>query len=564
MIADEFKEEIEEALVLLQKQGKLSAGDLPEVEVEVPEIPEHGDYSTNIALRLSKLTEQSPQETAHLIAGALKHPVQVAQPGFLNMSVSLDRLAVEMAEILKQKERYGKGSESKKIVVEYSSPNIAKRFGIGHLRSTIIGQAIYNLFSFQGNRTIGDNHLGDWGTQFGALIYQIERVLEGKSDSERKHFLLNLSVEEMERLYTEFHLQAENNEKLRDDARAAFKRLEDGDTSTREIWEASRRISLKEFDEIYSLLGVRIDHALGEAFFEKDLTGIIEEVQKKGIAKESQGALIVEFEDMPPAMLRKSDGASTYFTRDLATARYRLKKWEPDFVVIETGAEQSLHFRQVFRTVELLGWAKEEGFFHVGHGLYRTKEGKFSTRRGKTVQLKEVLEDAIERAEEIIEGSATGGLDEYEKKEVARMVGIGGVKYNDLVQHPRKDIVFEWDRILNLRGNSAAYIQYTHARCQSILGKARTPRSSSYKDISPAETSLLRILQGFPLQARLASQRFSPNLMCSYAFSLAQAYNHFYQQHRVLEAESKEAKDFRLCLTAATAQILKTSLSLLG
>ncbi|MCH8244746.1 arginine--tRNA ligase, partial [Patescibacteria group bacterium] len=344
--------------------------------------------------------------------------------------------------------------------------------------------------------------------------------------------------------------------------------LEQGNKEARSIWEAVRKTSLKEFERIYNLLEVKIDNALGESFYEPMLKGIVEEVKKKGLAKKSRGALIIEFpnEELPPAILLKSDEATNYFTRDLATAAYRLKKWNPSLIVHEVGVEQSLYFRQLFFTVELLGWAKREKFKHVAHGLYRTKQGKFSTRKGQTIHLREVLEDAVLRASKIIEQSETiRGLSQKEKEEVARVVGIGAVKYNDLMQHPSRDIVFDWDKMLNLKGNSAPYLQYTYARCKSILRQSSFVKlSSSQLSLAKEEIVLLRLLYRFPEVVRDAANNFSPNLVASFVFNVAQAYNNFYNTHRVLQADTKEQKSFRLLLTAATAQIIQNSLKLLG
>ena len=372
-------------------------------------------------------------------------------------------------------------------------------------------------------------------------------------------------------MYVRFHKEAQHDDKMEDGARAWFLKLEQGDKEARSIWEAVRKTSLKEFERIYNLLEVKIDNALGESFYEPMLKGIVEEVKKKGLAKKSRGALIIEFpnEELPPAILLKSDEATNYYTRDLATAKYRLEKWKPDKIIYEVGAEQILHLKQVFLTVEMLGWAKREKFYHVVHGLYRTKEGKFSTRKGQTIHLREVLEDAVLRASKIIEQSETiRGLSQKEKEEVARVVGIGAVKYNDLMQHPSRDIVFDWDKMLNLKGNSAPYLQYTYARCKSILRQSSLARLSyshlGLAKVSVEEEKILRLLYRFPEVVRDAANNFSPNLVASFVFNVAQAYNNFYNTHRVLQADTKEQKSFRLLLTAATAQIIQNSLKLLG
>jgi arginyl-tRNA synthetase len=298
---------------------------------------------------------------------------------------------------------------------------------------------------------------------------------------------------------------------------------------------------------------------------------IIKELREKKIAKESQGALIVEFpkNEFPPVIVQKSDGTTTYFTRDLATIKYRLKKWNPDLIIYEVGADQKLHFQQLFKTVEILGWAEKTKFVHVAHGLYRTKTGKFSTRRGETVHLEDVLKEAIERAREIIEKSETSrGLTEKEKGRVAKIVGIGAVKYNDLSQHPSKDIIFDWEKVLNLKGNSAPYLQYTFVRSRSVLRKDKKLQIENFKlkieKLNKEEIDILREIYKFPEIVQEAAEKFSPNLICNFIFDLAQKYNLFYDLHPILKAETEELKIFRLALTTAVAQVLKNSLNLLG
>jgi arginyl-tRNA synthetase len=472
-----------------------------------------------------------------------------------------------LRKILKEKENYGKSKigKGKTVIIDYSSPNIAKPFGIGHLRSTIIGQALYNIYKFLGYKVIGDNHLGDWGTQFGKLIFAIKNW--GKKKVE------DYSIEELEELYVKFHKEAEKNPQLEEEGRKWFKKLEEGNRESKKIWKALVKISLKEFKRIYKLLGVKFDFALGEGFYEPMTKKVIRELKEKKIAKESQGALIVEFpkNEFPPVIVQKSDGTTTYFTRDLATIKYRLKKWNPDLIIYEVGADQKLHFQQLFKTVEILGWSRKTKFVHVAHGLYRTKTGKFSTRKGETVHLEDVLKEAIERAKEIIEKSETSrGLTEREKERVAKIVGIGAVKYNDLSQHPSKDIIFDWEKVLNLKGNSAPYLQYTFVRCQSVLMKAGSrklevgSRKLQIEKLKKEEIDILREIYKFPEIVQEAAEKFSPNLICNFIFDLAKKYNLFYDLYPILKAEDEEIKNFRLILTKSVAQIIKNSLSLLG
>ena len=580
MIMEEIKNLIRQACLDLDFK-------IEEVQLEHPENAEHGDYSTNVALVLAKKLNKSPKEVAESIVSNfarstssgraldLLDKVEVAGPGFINFFLSKEYFLQESLKIIKQKNKYGAGKEKKKIIVEYSSPNIAKSFGIGHLRSTIIGQAIYNLYKFLGYKCIGINYPGDWGTPHGKILYQLEeKLLKGKSAKEKKEILDALTIQDLESLYVEFHKNT--TLQMEEGARFWFKKLEQGDKEARGLWEKTREISFKEFERIYALLDVKIDNVIGESFFEDKMEDVIEYFEKKGLAKESQGALIVSFPDdaLLPAMLLKSDGATTYFTRDLANMKYRISKWKPDSIVIETGVEQILHFQQVFLASKLIGYAKDEELVHVSHGLYRTKEGKFSTRKGQTIHLEEVLREAVDKAHEIIKQSeTTRGLSEQERAEVARAVGIGGIKYNDLSQHPSGDIVFDWGKILNLKGNSAPYLQYTYARCRSILRKANLS-SVSLKRLSfgklnlfkfeQEEVALLQLLYRFEEVGQEAAEKFSPNLVCAYVFDLAQRYNLFYNTNPVLKAETEAIKNFRLLLTTSVAQVIKNGLSLLG
>lgn len=361
------------------------------------------------------------------------------------------------------------------------------------------------------------------------------------------------------------------------EARNWFKKLEQGDKEAKKIWQACIDISLKEFDKIYNLLGIKIDYCLGESFYQNKLKKIINEAVRKKIAVKSRGAIIIKYprEKLPPSMLLKSDGATTYLARDLATVQYRLKKWKPNLIIYEVGADQILHLKQLFAAVERLEWAKKEKFFHIAHGLVRWKHGKFSTRRGETVHLEQVLEEAVSRARKIIEGTETNrGLLKKEKEVIVKMVGIGAVKYNDLSQHHATDIVFDWDKILNLKGNSGPYLQYTFARCQSVLKKANLPRpvppplgggtGLGKLNLKKEEENILRTIYKFSEIVRESADKFSPNLICNFAFDLAQKYNLFYNLHPIIKAKTTDKKEFRIALTSATGQVLKNCLNLLG
>ncbi len=559
----------------IEKIIKKSVEDIPQKgdfgafgEVTISKNPDHGDYSSSIPLKIAKLKGSNPMEEARIIVNKIAErddwrikKVEAAEPGFVNFFLSKEFLKAELLSIIDKGDRYGSNNQGKgkTVIVDYSSPNIAKLFGVGHLRSTIIGQSIFNIYNFLGWRCIGDNHLGDWGTQFGKLICQIKR--SGHEDD-----VENLTIGELEDLYISFHKDAEEDPDLEDGGRMWFKKLESGDKEAMKIWKSCVDTSITEFSRIYKMLGIKIDMALGESFYAEMTGEVVTEMKEKGLAKESEKALIVEFSDkkLPPIILVKSDGTTTYFARDLAAIKYRIGKWNPDLFIYEVGSDQSLYFKQVFEMVKLLHWGEKSKFVHVAHGLVRWKHGKFSTRRGDTIHLEDILNETIKRASNVIEESGTAaGLSKEEKSEIARMAGIGAVKYNDLSQHYSKDILFDWDKMLNLKGNSGPYIQYTFARASSVLEKSGgfSGGGIDLASLNTEEDSVLRKVRIFPQIVEEAGRNFSPNVVCNFLFDLAQAYNLFYSKHRIIGSDNKE---IRIAITAAVAHTLKNGLTLLG
>ena len=547
------------------------------VDIQTPEFGEQGDYSSNIAMQMFSQFPikgiKNPRQLAEKIVEKLNedkdlkkivNKIEVAGPGFINFWLKKEVLVSELTKVLSEAEKYGSSNlgKGKTVVIDYSSPNIAKRFGIGHLRSTIIGQALYNLYSFLDYKAIGDNHLGDWGTQFGVLLAQIAITKSSKLKAR------NLNIDKLEELYVEFNKKAEENPRLWDEARNWFKKLEEGDKDARKIWKEIVEISVKDFERIYDVLGINIDNAYGESFYEDKMPQAINLLRKKGLTKKSEGAEIVELSKLTPAILVKSDGATTYYTRDLATLKFRIQEWNPDLIIYEVGSEQTLHFRQLFETAKLLGLDKGRSLVHVAHGLIRFKSGKMSTRRGQTIKLEDVLNEATLRAKKIIKASETSrGLSNNQQVEVAKVVGIGAIKYFDLMHHPASDIIFEWEKMFVLEGNSAPYLQYTYARCQSVLRKATFKGGSlqgTYnlnQKVNKEEGFLLRAFVHFPEVIEDAAKNFSPNLVCNYLFDLAQKFNTFYNNHRIIGSDQENA---RLAITSATGQILKNGLKLLG
>ena len=448
-----------------------------DIVIEHPGDPNYGDYSTNVAMVLAGKLEKRPLEIAKLLKKELKKivgkeigKIEVVAPGFINFWLSKDYLIdkanlIQKKDFLKEISKFGKG---KTMVIDYSAPNIAKSFGIGHLRSTNIGQAIYNLYQILGWKTIGDNHLGDWGTQFGKLIVAIKKWWNKD--------LQNLTVKELEKLYVKFHKEAKDKPELEDEGRFWFKKLEQGNKEAKRIWQFCVDISLKEFDEVYKLLGIKIDCAYGESFYHFNgwMDKVLEDVKNKKLLKTSRGAKVVYIPGLNvPGILIKSDGATMYLLRDLATVKFRVQKWQPDLIVYEVGTDQKLYFQQVFSIAEKLGYISSDKLIHIAHGLIRWPHGKFSTRKGDTIHLADIIKKVIRRSEKLVNSSQTGKvLSQSEKKKIAKAVGIGGIKFNDLKQEPQKDIIFDWDKILSIEGYSSPYLQYTYARSISVLTKS--------------------------------------------------------------------------------------------
>lgn len=558
-----FKDKIIEAL-------KKATG-AKDVNLEFPENPDFGDYSSNIALQLPITNHQSPRQKAEDIVSNLKtnknlmavvDRIEVAGPGFINFWLKRGHLVNELEKIRKEADRYGHSDlgKGKTVVIDYSSPNIAKPFGIGHLRSTIIGQALYNLYGFLGYEVIGDNHLGDWGTQFGTLLYQISN-LTPKAVTESQ--ISNLTIDDLEKLYVEFHRLEAENPKLEEEARKWFKKLEEGNAEAKSIWQRCVDVSLAEFDRIYKRLGIKIDFAYGESHYEGEMKQMMENPGiKKRLSKGEDGARIIDLSKLKintPLMFLKADGATTYATRDLATIIFRARKWNPDIIIYEVGAEQSLHFQQLFAAARLLSLVKDSvELVHTAHGLYLAPDGKkFSTRKGKTVKLEEVLDEAAKRAKKLGNDS----------EKVAGEVGIGAIKYYDLMHAVTSNVVFDWEKMMNLEGNSGPYLQYTVARTNSVLAKSTFKDrvlQGEYSNLNDEEISVLRSLVRFSEVIATAAKSYSPNLLCNYLYDLASKFNTFYNKCPILSNSDQQVTNFRLALTSGVGQVLKNGLKLLG
>lgn len=530
--------------------GEISAED---IELEIPADKENGDLATNLAFRLAGKVKNDPKKIATRLADNLNNDEfsVKAKNGFVNFYFS-DQFLLEKAIDTLQFERE---EVDKTMVLDYSAPNIAKTFGIGHLRSTIVGQAIYNTYKFCGWQCEGVNHLGDWGTQYGKLIRQIKK--ENKDPK-------NLTIKELEKLYVQFHKEAEENPEIVEEGRKWFKKLEEGDKEARKIWKACVEKSMEEFNKTYDLLEVDIDHNIGESFYQDKMDSVIEEAKEKGVATESEGALIVDFDEkLPPAMLLKSDGTTTYFTRDLATVKYRMNRWNPDLFIYEIGADQKLHMRQLFKTVDILDWQDQDHFMHVAHGMYRLKDGAMSTRKGRTIHLEDVLGRAIEKAKEIIEDSETAEkMGQNEKQKAAVKIGVGAVKYADLKKHYKKDIVFNWDKVMSLKGDSGPYLQYTTLRAKSVLDKYKGSVEYEITELEEEERDLLSKIIEFDEVIEAAKRNFTPSSIANYSYEIAKRFNSFYAKMPILEAGEKRMQ--RLTLTKMSFKVLQKSLEILG
>jgi arginyl-tRNA synthetase len=534
-----------------------------------PETSVHGDFSCSIALQLAKELKQPPLEIAKKIADLIDkedliEKIEVLPPGFINIFIKPDVLLKEARHFatLETDKHLSETNSGKEAIVEYSSPNIAKPFTIGHLRSTIIGDAVANLLEATGYKVYRDNHLGDWGTQFGKQIYAIKHIGENNEQmiesSERP-------IAELVKLYVKFHEEAEKDPSIEDKAREYFKQLEDGDPEMRRLWQRCIEWSFKEFDTIYKKLGVSFTEnkgrGYGESFFEDKMDEVLKELESKLSSdyKENKNAKLIYFPDdkYPPLMIIKQDGATLYSTRDLATDNFRKTNYpNVSLIINEVGAEQSLYFQQLYEVEKMLGWFTDDQRVHVKHGMYRFKDMKMSTRKGNVIWLEDVLEEARKKALELTKD----GTDS-----IADIVSIGALKWNDLKRSSHLDIVFDWNDMLSMQGNSGPYMQYAYVRTLSVLNKAGSLESLETNPESLNEDDLLLLKQfyKYPEVVELAAKNYAPHLLTTYLYELAQAFSTFYQKNPILKADPSE-KNNRLLITKATSNIIKHGLSLLG
>ncbi len=544
--------------------------------------PEFGDVQVSGAMALAKQLKTKPRELAAVIVDALAgHPAiaksEIAGPGFVNLTLADAWLAAHAADSLALPDE-GRG---RTVVIDYSSPNVAKPMHIAHIRSTIIGDAIKRALRAIGYTVVADNHLGDWGTQFGKLIVAWRTWLdEAAFAADPVSELLRLYIKYIDEEKAQRSAPAaapadadadEDAETeatpLLKEARAELVKLQQGDAENRALWQKFVDVSLHEFEKIYKRLGVSFDVVLGESFYNDRLEGTVGILLQRNIAEESRGAIAIFFrkpdgsDELPPFLVRKGDGGFNYGTTDVAGLIYRIERWHPAQIVIVTDERQQLHFKQLFATAHRLGLDADCKLVHVPFGLMRLPEGTISTREGKLIHLEQLLDEAERRALEVARAHSEG-LDEAELREVARVVGIGAVKYNDLSKDRTTTVTFTWDKALSLTGNTAPYLQYAYARIRSILRKADGAAVGPVGALAPVERRLLLALAGFE-EAVLQVARTRPHTLCEYLFDLATVFSTFYSEQPVLKAEPAERAS-RLELCRLTAETLRRGLDVLG
>ncbi len=528
--------------------------------LEIPPDSSLGDYALP-CFTLSKQLKKPPQQIAQELAKQLRAPflekVEAKGP-YLNFFINKQlRAQSVLSTILKKKENYGSAkSKGKTVVIDMSSPNIAKAFGIGHLRSTIIGNSLRHVFVSQGYKVIRVNHLGDWGTQFGKLIVAYKKWGKEKE-------LVKDPIRYLLSLYVKFHEEAEKAPELEDQARDWFKKLEQGNQEATSLWKRFSDLSIKDFKKIYNLLNVDFESYEGEAFYNEKMKPIIQELRDKKLLEESEGAWIVDLKPfgMPPALIMKKDGATLYLTRDLAAAFYRKKTYKADKLLYEVGSEQKLHFQQLFKIIELMGYSWAQECIHINHGLYLDQDRKkLATRKGKTIFMEEVLHEAISLARKVIQEKNPNLKN---KDKVAQAVGVGAIIFGDLMNDRTNDIVFDMEKFLSFEGETGPYLQYTHARLCSILRNATIPRKFAPSSFDNEEHQLIKQLETFPAVLQETLVQYKPSMLARYLLDLAQATNNYYVTHQVLK-EKESVRSARLALIAAIQLVLKKGLKLLN
>ena len=559
----DFKKQIAKSI------AKVLEIDINEIEksIENPKGTDNGDYAYP-CFRLAKTLRKAPP----MIAEEIKEKIEVNQNeiskievvgGYINFFVNKEALGSQVLQEIANNEKYGESEKGKdkNIVIDYSAPNIAKPFHIGHLRSTVIGAALYKIYKYLGYNVVGINHLGDYGTQFGKLI-------EGYKRWGTEYNIDENPIDELTKIYIRINQACKEDESILEECRNNFKKLEDGDKYCVELWNKFKDASLKEFQRVYDILGTQFDSWNGEAFYSDKMQEIVEILENTGKLVKSEGARIIDLEEkgMAPCIIEKSNGSSTYATRDLAAIMYRARSYDFDKALYVTSYEQVLHFKQVFETAKLLGLDEKyaNGLEHVPFGMVLLKTGKMSTREGNMIKLEDLLNEAMSRAKNIIEEKNP----ELENKdEIAKKVGIGAVIFNDLANSRVKDEIFDWDTILNFQGETGPYIQYTFVRTKSVIEKAGGVPDlkdvNSVHLLDEASSKILKLIYNFEDILEQVTEKNEPSILSRYLIEIAKAYSNFYNENKIIN-EDKELQNARVYLTYAVGKVLKIGANLLG
>ena len=543
-----------------------AGGALAEEEIsaalEIPKESKLGDIALP-CFKFARTLRKAPAAIAQDIADALVVPECVGRTetagGYLNFFFDREYTARSLSALdgwTGESTRGEREGEGRTVCLDYSSVNIAKPFHIGHLSTTVIGAALYRIFKYLGYNAVGINHLGDWGTQFGKLIVAVRKWSSLEEIKGKDEYFLNS-------LYVRYHREAEENPALDDEARAWFKKIEDGDGEAGEYFAAFKEITMKAVGRIYDRLGVTFDSYAGESFYNDKMDACLDILREKGLLVKSDGAEVVRLDDydMPPCLLVKADGATLYATRDIAAAYYRKKTYDFDKCLYVVAYQQNLHFKQLFKVLELMGFDSAKDMEHIAFGMVSLEDGAMSTRGGRVVWLAEVLDKAVEKAKKIV---AEKNPDAERQDEIAEAVGVGAVVFSALWNSRIKDIVFSFDKVLNFDGETAPYVQYTYARCASVLRKAGERAAADYSALVSDEAyETVKCLLSFEDAVRAAAKSREPSFVTRYAVDLAEKFNRFYIEHRII-SDDAGATAARLKLTECVAKTLKCALSLIG
>ena len=542
---------------------------IEKIDIQNSTKKEFGDFQTNFAMMSSKLIAKNPREIANTIIENFEkndiiEKLEVAGPGFINIFLKNSFLNEEIKKLENEKYDFSFLNTGKTVIIDYSSPNIAKRMHIGHLRSTIIGDSIKRILNFLGFKTLADNHIGDWGTQFGKLIVAYKNWLDKKAYEEDP-------IGELERIYVLFSDKAKKDSALEDEAREELKKLQLGDENNQKLWKEFIDISLKEYNKVYERLDVNFDYYYGESFYNDMMPSVLEELKKKNIAREDQGALVVFFEDdkLPPAIVQKKDGSFLYTTSDLATMKFRKNELKVDEAVYLTDDRQQNHFKQVFEIGKMLGEPYDYKKTHIVFGIMRFGDQIFSSRSGNTIRLVDLLDEAKKQVKKVID-EKNPNIPEKEKEKIAETIGSGAIKYFDLSQNRTSDITFTWEKVLNFEGNTGPYLQYTYVRIMSIFRKLEEENINVENmdivldEMTGIERELASELLKFPQAVVKSYENFRPNIIADYLFDTAKLFNSFYNSSSILKEEDKQVMDARILLAKKTAFVLKEGLELLG